>query len=64
MSLNRLTQDCWKKFENRNDPDYFDSPEKQSHVKTLENQINQLVYKLYDLTPEEIAIVENFNKRK
>ena len=24
----------------------------------LETQIDQLVYKLYDLTPEEIAIVE------
>ena len=70
MSLNRLTyelterltQDCWKKLENRNDPDYFDSPEKQARVKTLENQIDQLVYKLYDLTPEEIEIVEGFNE--
>ena len=25
----------------------------------LENQIDQLVYKLYDLTAEEIAIIEN-----
>ena len=72
MSLNRLTQelterltqDCWKKLENRSDPDYSDSPEKQAQVKTLEKQIDQLVYKLYDLTLEEIAIVENFNKGK
>ena len=72
MSLNRLTQelterltqDCWKKLEKRRDSDYFDSPEKQARVKTLENQIDQLVYKLYDLTPEEIEIVEGFNEGK
>jgi hypothetical protein len=29
-----------------------------------ENQIDQLVYKLYDLTPEEIQIVEEFNEGK
>lgn len=44
--------------------DYLDSPEKQARVKTLEKEIDQLVYELYDLTPEEIAIVENFNKGK
>ena len=32
--------------------------------KNLENQINQLVYKLHDLTPEEIKIVEEFNEGK
>lgn len=44
--------------------DYFDNPDKQAKVKTLAKEIDQLVYKLYDLTPEEIAIVENFNKGK
>ena len=44
--------------------DYPNNPHKQSQVKTLEKEIDQLVYKLYDLTPEEIAIVENFNKGK
>jgi hypothetical protein len=39
-------------------------PQKQARVKTLENQIDQLVYKLYDLTPEEIQIVEGFNEGK
>jgi adenine-specific DNA-methyltransferase len=34
-------------------PDYLDNPQKQSQVKTLEKQIDQLVYKLYDLNPEE-----------
>jgi hypothetical protein len=38
--------------------DYPDNLEKQAKVKELENQINQMVYKLYDLTPEEISIVE------
>jgi adenine-specific DNA-methyltransferase len=47
-----------------NSPDYLDSREKQARVKTLEKEIDQLVYKLYALTPEEIAIVENFNTGK
>jgi len=46
------------------DPDYPENPTKQARVKTLENQIDQLVYKLYDLTPEEIEIVEGFNGEK
>ena len=46
------------------DPDYLENPSKQAQVKTLENQIDQLVYKLYDLTPEEIEIVEGFNEGK
>ena len=29
----------------------------------LEEQIDQMVYELYGLTPEEIAIVEGFNKK-
>jgi hypothetical protein len=29
----------------------------QVKVKSLEQEIDQLVYKLYDLTPEEIKIV-------
>ncbi|MCG7849324.1 MAG: Eco57I restriction-modification methylase domain-containing protein [ANME-2 cluster archaeon] len=44
--------------------DYLDNLQKQSQVKTLENQIDQLVYKLYDLTPEETQIVEGFNEGK
>ena len=31
--------------------------------KELEKQIDQLVYKLYELTPEEIEIVENLSKK-
>jgi hypothetical protein len=32
--------------------------EDNKKVKELEHQIDQMVYKLYDLTPEEIKIVE------
>ena len=38
--------------------DYLENPKKQVKAKTLEAEIDQLVYKLYDLTPEEIEIVE------
>jgi len=38
--------------------DYLQNPDKQDKVKKLEAEIDQLVYKLYDLTEEEIAIVE------
>ncbi|MBW6518616.1 MAG: hypothetical protein K0A89_08970 [ANME-2 cluster archaeon] len=70
MSLNRLTQeltqrltqDCGKNLKNRSVPDYPDNPQKQSQVQLLESQIDQLVYKLFDLTPEEIEIVEGFNE--
>jgi len=35
------------------------NPDKQVEIKEYEKQIDQLVYKLYGLTPEEIAVVEN-----
>ena len=37
---------------------YLENPQKQARVKEYERQIDQLVYKLYDLTDEEIKIVE------
>ncbi|MEM3490348.1 MAG: TaqI-like C-terminal specificity domain-containing protein, partial [Nitrososphaerota archaeon] len=40
--------------------DYVSNPQKQEKVKELEKQIDQLVYKLYDLTEDEIKIVEGF----
>lgn len=40
------------------EPDYSDNPSQHTNVKQLQNEIDQLVYKLYDLTPEEIAVVE------
>jgi hypothetical protein len=38
--------------------------QKMCSVKPLEKEIDQFVYKLYDLTPEEIKIVEGFNEGK
>ncbi|HUS51703.1 MAG TPA: TaqI-like C-terminal specificity domain-containing protein, partial [Candidatus Paceibacterota bacterium] len=43
--------------------DYLTNPEKQTKVKGLEKQIDQLVYKLYGLTDDEIEIIENFHKK-
>jgi len=40
------------------DEDYPTNPTKQVNVKELERQIDQMVYKLYGLTAEEIAVVE------
>ncbi len=41
------------------DSDYLDNPDKKAKVKQLEKEIDKLVYKLYELTLEEIEIVEN-----
>lgn len=41
------------------DDGYLLNAEKQERVKEYEKQIDQMVYKLYDLTPEEKNIVEN-----
>lgn len=38
--------------------DYLQNPVKQAKVKEYEKQIDQMVYKLYNLTPEEIEIIE------
>jgi len=40
------------------DEDYLSNPAQQAKVKELESQIDQIVYELYGLTPEEIAVVE------
>lgn len=41
------------------DSDYLENPAKQAKVRDYEKQIDQLVYKLYGLTIEEIEIVES-----
>lgn len=38
--------------------EYLQDKSKQAQVKVYEKQIDQLVYELYSLTPEEIAIIE------
>jgi hypothetical protein len=40
-------------------PDFETSKEKQQRVKELERGIDQLVYKLYGLTEEEIRLIES-----
>jgi adenine-specific DNA-methyltransferase len=42
--------------------DFDANTNKQAKVKALEEEIDQLVYKLYDLTQEEIKIVEEENR--
>jgi len=42
--------------------DYLENPTKRVKVHEYEKQIDQMVYKLYDLTSEEIEIVENSSK--
>jgi len=46
------------------DDDYLDNPDKQAKVKRLEKEIDILVYKLYELNPKEINIIEEFNDGK
>ena len=44
------------------DADYLKSQDKQEKVKEYEKQIDQMVYKIYELIPEEIEIVEKYGK--
>jgi adenine-specific DNA-methyltransferase len=44
------------------DKDYLQNPAKQAKVKEYEKQIDQMVYKLYGLTNEEIDIIEGNKK--
>jgi len=37
---------------------YLSSSDKQAQIKEYEHQIDQMIYELYRLTPEEIEIVE------
>jgi len=41
--------------------DYLENSDKQAKVKEYETQIDQIVYKLYDLTLDEVRIIENSN---
>lgn len=43
------------------DEDFLSNPAKQAKVKEFERQIDQMVYELYGLTPEEIVVVEGIN---
>ena len=39
----------------------MDNPDKHAEVKENEKQIDQMVYKLNELTDEEVKIVENLS---
>lgn len=45
------------------DNDYLDSSDKQAKVKRLEKEIDQIVYKLYGLSKDEIKIVKEFGEK-
>ena len=45
------------------DVDYLQNEIKQAKSKEYEYQIDQMVYKIYGLTDDEIKIVENFHKK-
>ncbi|MBM4447378.1 MAG: class I SAM-dependent DNA methyltransferase [Chloroflexi bacterium] len=45
------------------DEDYLTNPAKQAQVKEYERQIDLLVYELYGLTSEEIAVMEGSNRK-
>ncbi|MDD3150668.1 MAG: TaqI-like C-terminal specificity domain-containing protein [Candidatus Gastranaerophilales bacterium] len=42
------------------DSDYIEDEKKQAKVREYEHEIDQMVYKLYGLTKEEIQIIESF----
>ena len=44
--------------------DYQENKQKQDEVKKLQDKIDKLVYKLYDLTEDEIKIIEDFSVGK
>ena len=45
------------------DEDYLQNPQKQAQVKELEREVDRMVYELYGLTKEDIAIVEESARR-
>ena len=61
---NRKLEDMVKKILSiTTEEGYLQNHQKQAKVKALEEEIDQLVYKLYNLTPEEIKIVEESLRR-
>jgi hypothetical protein len=44
--------------------DYLQNKNKKNYVSEYENQIDQMVYELYGITPEEIEIVENASRNQ
>lgn len=63
LSDQRPITDLVKTLSLTQSADYLQTPAKQAQVHDHEKQIDQLVYQLYDLTDEEIAIVERASAR-
>jgi hypothetical protein len=68
-NINKQYQDPFIKVVNKilaitKSDDYLTNHNKQTILKEYEKQIDQMVYKLYGLTDEEIKIVENFDSKK
>lgn len=59
LEIINLVKKILKITENDN---YSKNLNSQNDIKKFERQIDQLVYKLYGLTPEEIAVVEGINE--
>lgn len=51
-----------KIFDNTKDINYFENCDKQARVKDCERQIDHIIYRIYNLSPEEINIVEGVDK--
>ncbi|MEN4017783.1 MAG: TaqI-like C-terminal specificity domain-containing protein [Methanobacterium sp.] len=49
-------------FEITRNNDYLTDDKKQNEVKKLENELDKLIYDLYELTPKERKIIGNFNQ--
>ena len=54
----RIPKDEQKNFINLTDKILLAKRDPASDTREIERDINRLVYRLYDLTPDEIAIVE------
>ncbi|MEW6103283.1 MAG: hypothetical protein AB1630_05630 [bacterium] len=75
MVLEKITVNCiigicffkgfvGKIFAITEDDDYFQNSTKQAKIKKYGDQIDQMVYRLYGLTEDEIKIVEGINNEK
>jgi hypothetical protein len=58
LNIHNVLESFWHVFAITNDEDYMQNIDKQAKVHDLKKYIDPLAYRLYNLTPEEIAIVE------
>lgn len=58
LNIHNVLESFGRTFAITKDEDYLQNPDKQAKVYDLKKHIDEMVYKLYDLTSEEIVIVE------